>query len=215
MHREYPGRGFRLAGRHVWRIATQVLLTAVLGGLVTTVARADTEIVGEFSFDTVNPGATDAFTVQNFTGDNNLGLFPVSENVDFLGIGVTFTDPTGPTANGLGDLSPNPGFAQLQVLAPPADTYSQAAFQATLSQTIFTLSDGTTFQADSSTVMLTLLPSSGSALQADIDSGFITVNGSVITPPAPEPPVWLLLIGGTLCLLGIKRAMSACCLENF
>jgi hypothetical protein len=215
VRREYSGKGFKLPGRRVRRFTTQALLITALAGLAATVARADTEIVGELSFDTLNSGVTDAFTVRNFTGDDNLGFFPVMDNVDFEGITIAYTDSTTSTTTSaaLPDLSPDQVSNQLAVSA--SDMYSQAVFQATLSQTIFTLSDGTTFQADSSTVTFTLSPSTPPSLQADTDLELISVSGSLITPPAPEPPVWLLLIGGMLCLLGVKRARSAGCLEKF
>lgn len=191
------------------RIAGQIVLLAALMVAAVATARADSVVVGDLSFDTLESGITDSFTVTNYTGDDNLGFFPVADNVSFEGITVTYTDSTTSTTTSasLPDLSPDQVLNQLAVGA--SDMYSQTVFSATLSQTIFTLSDGTTFQADSSTVTFTLSPSSPPSLQADVDSGFITVNGSIITSTAPEPPVSLLLLGGMLCLLGVKRARTA------
>jgi hypothetical protein len=193
----------RFGTRQPVRLVAQIFVLLALIVAVSAVTHADDLAIGEFSFDELNPGAIDAFTVQNFTGDNNLGFFPVSDNLNFLDINVTFTDPTGPTSNPLGELTPDEGSTQLPVLA--SDTYLQAVFQATLSQTIFGLSDGTTFQADSNALSLTLAPSSGPSLQAGVDFGIITVSGSVVTAPTPEPPAWLLLFAGTLCIFACKR----------
>jgi len=216
MHQSNPAARWKFAWGPASRAAVRFLVLVGLLGMAAGAARADDVVVGEFSFDTYNPGATDAFTVTNFTGDDNLGFFPVLDNVTFEDINVTYTDSTAGTTPsvGLGDLTPDDVSTQSpQVLA--SDMYSQAVFQATLSQTIFSLSDGTTFQADSSTVTFTLSPSSPPSLQADTDFGLISVSGSVITPPVPEPPASLLLLGGMVCLLGLKRAKSAGCFENF
>jgi hypothetical protein len=201
--------GSMFVAKQLARIAVQIALLAVLMVVAAATAWADDVVVGQLSFDTLNLGATDAFTVTNYTGDDNLGFFPVVDNVNFEGITVTYTDSTTSTTTsaGLPDLSPDQISNQLAVTA--SDTYSQAVFSATLSQTIFTLSDTTMFQADSSTVTFTLLPSTPPSLQADVDLGLITVSGSIITSTAPEPPVSLLLLGGMLCLFGVKRAKTA------
>lgn len=174
----------------------------VLGG---SAAKADETInLGVVSFDTLNPGATDAFTLYNFTGSNSLPTdFPVVPDLTFLGATLTVFDTTSSTAtpNSLGDQTP--GSSQLAVLA--SDSYSEADFAATLSQTIFGLSDGTTFQADSDLVSVALLPSSGPSLQADVDYAIISVNGSLVTPPVPEPPVWLLFLTAITCVVVRKR----------
>jgi hypothetical protein len=176
----------------------------VLGllGLGASVVSADSVTVGAVSFDTLNPGATDAFTVYDFTGANSLFPdFPVVTNLTFLGATITPTDASGSATNPLGDLTP--GSSQLAVLA--SDTFFQAVFQATLSQTVFALGDGTTFQANSNLVSLTLLPSSGSSLQPDVDFALMNVNGSVVTAPVPEPPTWLLLLTAIVCIAACKR----------
>jgi hypothetical protein len=193
-------RGFRATLRGLL-VAGLVCL-----GLVGSAAKADETInLGVVSFDTLNPGATDAFTLYNFTGSNSLPTdFPVVPDLTFLGATLTVFDATASTTtpNSVGDQTP--GSSQLAVLA--SDSYSEADFAATLSQTIFGLSDGTTFQADSDLVSVSLLPSSGSSLQADVDYAIISVNGSLVTPPVPEPPIWLLLMTAITCVVVRKRA---------
>jgi hypothetical protein len=188
-----------------FRASLRVLLAVGLLALGASVANAHETIdLGVVSFDTLNPGATDAFTVFNFTGVNALPLeFPVTTDLTFLGATLTITDTTASTTstNSIGDQPP--GSSQLAVLA--SDSYSEADFQATLSQTTFGLSDGTTFQANSNVVSLALLPSSPPSLQADADFAFITVSGSIVTAPAPESPTWLLLLTAMICIAVRKR----------
>jgi hypothetical protein len=205
-----PRSWFRgLAQSRGFRASLRVLLIVVLVGLGGSAANADETInLGVLSFDTLNPGATDAFTLYNFTGSNSLPSdFPVVPDLTFLGATLTVFDTTSSTttANPVGDQAP--GSSQLAVLA--SDSYSEADFAATLSQTIFGLSDGTTFQADSDAVSVALLPSSGSSLQADVDFAIISVNGSVVTPPVPESPAWLLLLTAIACVVVRKRAGQA------
>jgi hypothetical protein len=195
-----------LARSRGFRVALRILLVAGLAALGGSVANADETInLGVVSFDTLNPGATDAFTLFNFTGSNSLPTdFPVVPDLTFLGATLKVADTTSSTttANSVGDQTP--GSSQLAVLA--SDSYSEADFEATLSQTIFGLSDGTTFQADSNVVSAALLPSSGPSLQADVDFAIISANGSIITPPVPESPVWLLLLTAMICVVVRKRS---------
>jgi hypothetical protein len=188
------------------RFVTKIVVGAMLVAAGAVISRADTVTVGELSFDELNPGATNAFTVYNFTGDDNLGFFPVLDNVDFNDITVTYTDLSGSTPLSLGDLTPDEVSTQAAVLA--SDTYLQVAFQATLSETLFNLGGGQFFQADSSTVTFTLLPSSPPDLQAGIDNGLINVSGTIVSAPAPEPPAGLMLLCGVCLLIYWKHARS-------
>jgi hypothetical protein len=199
-------RLLELARSRGFRAALRILLVVGLAALGGSVANADETInLGVVSFDTLNPGATDAFTLYNFTGSNSLAPdFPAAPDLTFLGATLNVIDTTlsTTTSNSVGDQTP--GSSQLAVLA--SDSYSEADFEATLSQTIFGLSDGTTFQADSNVVSVALLPSSGPSLQADVDFAIISVNGSIITPPVPESPVWLMLLTAMICVVVRKRA---------
>jgi len=194
-----------LGRSRAFRASVRIFVAVGLLALGASVASADETIdLGVVSFDTLNPGATDAFTVFNFTGVNSLPPeFPVITDLTFLGATLTITDTTTSTTstNSIGDQPP--ASSQLAVLA--SDSYSEADFQATLSQTTFGLSDGTTFQANSNVVSLALLPSSPPSLQADADFAFITVSGSIVTAPAPESPTWLLLLTAMICIAVRKR----------
>jgi PEP-CTERM motif len=196
--------GFAIAPRSLGlRCACHVLL--VLAGLILGAANAgaDSIAVGAISFDIVNPGATNAFTVYNLTGSNSAAPdFPVTDNLTFNGATVTATDSSGSTTDSLGDVGPGAG----QVFVLSSDEFSQAVFSATLSQTIFELSDGTTFQADSNALSVTLLPASPPDLVAGQDFALITVTGSTVVTPAPEPSTWLLLLIGVLGLAVSVRA---------
>ncbi len=192
-----------------FRATLRVLLVVGLVVLGGSAAKADETIdLGYVSFDILNPGATDAFTVNNFTGPDSFdSVFPAVSNLTFLSATLTVTDTTTSivTPNSIGDQAP--GSSQLAVLA--SDSYSEADFEATLSQTTFGLFDGTTFQADSDVVSVALLPSAPPSLQAGTDYALISVNGSVVTPPVPEPPVWLLLLTAITCVVVRKRAGQA------
>jgi len=170
------------------RIAFKALL--VLWLLVgVAAAKADTVNVGEFSFDSFNAG-TNAFTVSNFSGPFSLfPELPVSTSLTLIGTIITVIQSGTPSSSSLGSIGP--GFSQLPVLA--TDSFSEATFHATLSQTTFTLGDGTTFQADSGSVVATLLPAFGPSLSAGNDFVFLTVTGSPVLAPVPEPASWLLL----------------------
>jgi len=191
----------------IFRGSLRVLLVLIVLGLGTCLASADTVAVGVLSFDIDNPGATNAFTLYNFTGSNSLAPdFPVADDVTFLGASLTLTDSSGSTANPLGDVGP--GSTQLLVLA--SDDFLEADFSATLSETTFGLSDGTTFQADSDALSVTLLPSSPPDLQAGVDFALITVSGSVVVAPTPEPPTWLLLLAAMLGMAVTIRVRNYC-----
>lgn len=164
--------------------------------------RADSVTVGVVSFDVVNPGATNAFTVYNLTGTFSLFPdYPVADSLTFAGITLSLTESGSSTPFILPDAGP--GSEQLLVL--DTDSFTQAAFQANLSQSIFVLGDGTTFQADSNILTATLLPSSGVDLIPGVDFAYLTVSGSPVTTPTPEPSTLLLLLTAPPCVLGLRR----------
>jgi hypothetical protein len=97
--------------------------------LVPAAAQSATQVTLQPS--PVPSSAEPGVTYVNLTGTN----FPSGATLDLNGA-------PGPS---LGDLAP--GISQFAVL--DSDVYSMAAFQAVLSTTLFTLFDGTHFQADS------------------------------------------------------------------
>jgi hypothetical protein len=96
-----------------------------------------------------------------------LALTPHSSGLTFLGSAVT---PAGLGDSSFGDQGPGSS----QILFLDSNVFASALFPATLSQTLFTLSDGTSFQADSNVLTAMLLPSNGTALEAGVDSVVLT-----------------------------------------
>ena len=180
-----PGR---LTARRIL-LASLLIICAV--GIAPTLARADDVELGTLSFDPFFPGFIDAFTVNNSTGAFSLApLFPVANDVTFTG-GTLVVQGSSPGNTPLGDLSPG-GF---QSFVSDFDSFTSASFQAQLSTTLFTLSDGRLFQADTNTITALLSPSSGSDLIPGVDFAPITISGSIVTAQVPEPPTWWLLLG--------------------
>jgi hypothetical protein len=184
------------------------LSRAVLGLLLvlmgSAAARADSLNVGVLSFDVLIPGAIDAFTVNNSTEAFSLSPdFPVTSALTFSSPTLTLTESGTPGSLSLGDIGP--GFSQQLVL--DSASFSEADFTAQLSQTLFTLADGTSFQASSNTLTGTLLPSSGPFLTPGVDSVLLTVSGSVVATPVPEPSSWLLFAGAAPWLILFRRAI--------
>lgn len=170
-----------------------ILALAALG-LTASPAQADTVAVGIISFDVINPSVPGNPGQNSFTIINATGLFslfpdlPVASNVSFLGATLTPAGPGNPGSTSLGDVTPG----ALQDLVLGTDVFSSALFQATLSQTLFLFTDGTSFQANSNVVTATLLPSSGDALTAGVDFLVLTVSGAPVIEHAPEPSSLLL-----------------------
>lgn len=160
--------------------------------------QANTLDLGFISFDVFIPGlpglpGSNIFSINNFTGDPLLGgfaldpVFPSFTPVTFMNSTLSLVDSGGFTQVVLlGDLDPG-------TFTPPSlefsDTVSFAAatFSATLSTTIFQLSNGTTFTAVSPNISVTLLGSSGPFLTPGVDSAIIFVDA------VPEPTSWVLL----------------------
>jgi hypothetical protein len=105
----------------------------------------------------------------------------------------------------LGDIGP--GFLLDQsgnpvVQVPSDQAFVSAEFTATLSPNSFTLFDGTSITADSTSIDVVLDPSSGTTLVADTDQ---TTIGSVSTASTlPEPSSIGLLV---LVLLGLAAPL--------
>jgi hypothetical protein len=185
----------------------QVLMTFVLAlgmCLLSGQCWAATILIGTLSYDTFIPGGSvspgiDAFNISNLTGSFDLPPdFPVSDSLTFQSASLTLT---------LGDLSQQvldfgdigPGFlldpsGNPVVQVPGNEAFASAEFTATLSPGSFTLSDGTTFKADSTALDVVLDPSSGSTLVADVDQTTIGVTQTIaITTPEPASRSLVLL----------------------
>jgi hypothetical protein len=181
-------------------VATLAIFSVLLA--MPTSAKADQAAVGVLSFDVLDPGlpgfpGQNAFTLTNLTGAFSLFPdYPVADNLTLLGASLT---PSGFAASSFGDLAPGSS----QVAFSASNTFASALLEATLSQTVFTLGDGTTFQADSNLVTVSLLPSSGNSLTPGVDYAILTVSGAPVTSPVPEPPTWVLLVV-SLPLLGFS-----------
>jgi hypothetical protein len=173
-------------------LLSRALLGLLLVLMGSAAARADSLNVGVLSFDVLIPGAIDAFTVNNSTEVFKLPPdFPVLSALIFSSPTLTLTESGTPSPMSLADIGPGP----FQQFVLDSATFSEADFSAQLSQTLFALADGTSFQASSNTLTATLLPSSGSFLTPGVDQVLLTVSGSVVATPVPEPSSWLLFAG--------------------
>ena len=187
-----PSRFLLQPGWTTSSFLSRALLGLLLVLMGSATARADSLNVGVLSFDVLIPGAIDAFTVNNSTEAFKLPPdFPVSSTLIFSSPTLTLTESGTPSSMSLADVGP--GFSQQLVL--DSANFSEADFSAQLSQTLFALSDGTSFQASSNILTATLLPSSGPSLTPGVDSVLLTVSGSVVATPVPEPSSWLLFAG--------------------
>jgi hypothetical protein len=146
---------------------------------------ADSIAVGDLEFNSFSPGLN-SFTINNFTGSNNLGFFPVADNVTFDNVVLTATEADATVLTfDLGSIGPG-----TNTDAQVADSllFTQVVFSGTLDPSTFNLTNGfsSTFAADPA-LSFTLLPSSGSYLVANVDLG--TINAA----PVPEPSTLSLL----------------------
>lgn len=82
----------------------------------------------------------------------------------------------------LGDLAPGALDPTDRVQFPDTSLFTGAIFTATLSQTSFLLSDGSTFLVGVSEITAEILPSSGPSLVAGTDFGVVTCR----TYPSPD-----------------------------
>jgi hypothetical protein len=203
-----PSRFLPQPGWMTSSFLSRALLGLLLVLMGSATARADSLNVGVLSFDVLIPGAIDAFTVNNSTEAFSLPPdFPVSSALIFSSPTLTLTESGTPSSMFLGDIGPGP----FQQLVLDSANFSEADFSAQLSQTLFALADGTSFQASSNILTATLLPSSGSFLTPGVDSVLLTVSGSVVATPVPEPSSWLLFAGAAPWLIlfrGIRRRHS-------
>ncbi len=172
------------------------LVLAMFWAMFPIATMAGTIPVGDIEFNNLSLGIND-FTVNNFTGSNNLGFFPVANNVTFDNVVLTATESNSTVLTfDLGNLAPG-----TDTSAQVADSllFTQVVFSATLNPSILSLTNGSsgTFVVDP-TLSFTLLPSSGSYLVAGVDLG--TLNA--IT--SPEPTTLCLLALALLGMLGVR-----------
>lgn len=155
-------------------------------------ATADSVSVGDVEFNRFAVGVND-FAVNNFTGSNNLGFFPVGNDVTFDNVVLIATESGGTIVTfHLGDIDPGTNTS-----AQVADTllFTKVVFSATLSTNSLMLTNGSsgTLVPDP-TLSFTLLPSGGTFLAAGVDLG--TFNASPAVASANEPPsLWFLAVG--------------------
>lgn len=167
--------------------------------LLPTAARASSTAVGDLEFNSYSAGMN-VFAVNNYTGSNNLGFFPVADNVSFdtVVLNATESDSSVLTFT-LGDLGPG------NVVTLPFSSsidFTQVTFTATLDPSTFTLTDTSTFVANPS-LTFTLLPSSGTFLVADADFGVINAESLSISP-TPEPSTFILFAFGLLGMFAVR-----------
>jgi hypothetical protein len=191
-----------LLGRYVIEVAHMKRLAfvcVVFSVCCTSQAFADSIEVGDLEYNNLFAGVN-YFTIDNFTGSNNLGFFPVASNVTFFNSVLTLTDPGGGIlVFNLGNIGPG---ANTTALVSSALSFTEADFAATLDPSSFPLTNGDsgTFIADPS-LSFTLLPSSGSTLVAGVDLG--TINASPASSPVPEPGTVMLLLAALGAALGL------------
>jgi hypothetical protein len=160
--------------------------------------------IGVLSFDVLIPSTpqftgVDQFTINNFTGSNNLAPdFPIVDSVLFQNVTVK----VGSTTINLPDIAPG-SVQPLSLGFVDSDLFASAIFSATVNGTTFNLADGTVLQLTSDVVTGTIVPSSGRTLAAGLDLVVLTVNGNIGVSSVPEPSSRSLSVAATILMLGI------------
>jgi hypothetical protein len=156
--------------------------------------------IGDFSFSTVFPGVENSFNISNFTGSFAFPPdFPVVDSLTFVDAELTAIYDGGSILIDLDNIGP--GFAATSFL--DTTVFLSATLTFTLSSLQFLLDDGTTFEAASNLVSVSLLPSTGSFLAPD-DFVLIDVAGTPVTS-VPEPSTLLLFGIGVLAWCSVRR----------
>lgn len=191
---------------------SRVILLVAFVVLLSTLARGNDVPIGFLSFDVFIPAGSgpgiNAFDLFNFTGPSwgpAVGPLYAADSLTFdnASLTVDFQGGSSQIIN-LGDLDPGElldSGGNPVVQFPSTDVFTSAVFTATLSQSSFMLSDGTTVNAASS-ISADLLPSSGGSLQAGVD--FVTINAeSPGAMPEPDTAQCLLITLAGICLLNV------------
>ncbi len=193
-------------------LRTLVFILIAIGPVA---ARADIINIGYFSLDTIvsssssNPG-TIGFDIFDLTGNPAMGGsalpadFPVYSPLLLQSVQLRYVIAGVANSISLPDVGPSgysPAAAQQFV---STTLFDSATFTANLSSSTFVLSDGTTWQAPSTALSAVLLPSSGTALAADVDLAVLSVNANR-ADATPEPAALLLLVSGGIGLLSVQR----------
>lgn len=188
-----------------------IAASAVVLVLTTGSVHADTIPVGILFFNNLNPAGPGSPGVNDFEIDNLTGSlfslppdFPVVDSLVFGSLQLMLSGSGGPQTIPVGDISP--GFNTPSSLQfPDSFSFSEAVLQATLSQTSFALSDGTTFLANSSSLTATLDPASGPSLVPGQDFVVLSVSGEVASGvPEPRYGAYLLVLLGLA--IGVIRS---------
>lgn len=178
-----------------------------LVGLSLQPARGDSINIGAVSFDgfipaDVNTPGVNAVDVGNFTGGFALPPdFPVASDLVFQNATLTLNlIGQAPQVIALPDIGP--GFlldsgGNPLVLVPGDESVSSVKFSAVLSPLVFGLDGGSSVSANSSSIEVLLVPSSGDHLIAGVDLATISVS----TSPVPEPATAATLLFGLIGLL--------------
>jgi hypothetical protein len=206
MTREIEGRSQRVRAR------TRPLQVLVAVFTLACASPAFAVPIGVLSFDTLIPGpdGVNSFNIANLT--DAFGLppdFPVVDSLTFTDAQLTAIDSNGNTALiDLGDIAP--GFADNAGLFFPDTTlFISATLTFTLSSLQFLLADGSTFDAASSLISVSLVPSAGNSLSPG-DLVVIDVASAPVST-VPEPGTLMLFGTGVLtcCRIGRRRMKAS------
>jgi hypothetical protein len=178
--------------------AISLVLSTIVVVLLPATGHASTVTVGDIQFVSEFVGVND-FTVDNYTGSNNLGFFSVENDLVFTNVVITATESGG----GVLSFTPADIGPGTDTSSQVADTllFTQVVFSAILSPSTFNLTNGSsgTFVANPA-LTFTLLPSSGPYLVAGIDGSTFDAD------PSPEPSTLLLFGLGLLVVWTAKTA---------
>jgi hypothetical protein len=173
--------------------------------LLPTVGFGDSITLGFISFDTLLPGGpspgVNAFNIYNFTNGLLAPDFPVLDPITFFNSSVTLMKGGGATVIALGEI--DPGVWGLDsLLFSDTELFTSVSFTATLNQTIFNLTAGSTFTAASPIITSTISPSSGLYLTPG-DFALLSVSDTAVVPGPGT--VWLVGIGLTALIIFATR----------
>jgi hypothetical protein len=157
--------------------------------------------LGILSFVTVAPGV-DGFEIDNYTGSEAIPPdLPVVTALTFTDLTLTYFVNGTEFDDSVPDLAPGTTIA---IELADTTVIDSASLSGVLDPSTFLVSDGNSWQAESSALSVELLPENGEALTADVDTEEITVEAD---STAPEPAAGLLVVAG-LGLIVLRRRLS-------